>query len=81
MNDPPPAPALADQTATEDTPFTYQFAVVTDPEGDAVTYTATLDGGSALPGWLTFDAGQPHLQRQAPGSGHAGQPHHRGNGY
>ena len=81
VNEPPDAPALADQTATEDQAFSYQFAVVTDPEGGAVTYTATLDGGSALPGWLTFDAatrtfsGTP-LEADTPNSSH-----HRGNGY
>lgn len=46
----------ADQTSTEDTAFSFQVAAFTDPDGDALTYTATQANGSALPGWLTFDA-------------------------
>ena len=32
----------------------YTDAVFTDPDGDPMTYTATLDDGSPLPGWLIF---------------------------
>ena len=56
VNDPPETPSLSDQVATEDEPFRYTFATVSDPEGDGITYEATLAGGSALPGWLNFDA-------------------------
>ncbi len=31
--------------------------VFTDPEGGAITYSATLADGSPLPAWLSFDAG------------------------
>ncbi|WP_339899284.1 putative Ig domain-containing protein [uncultured Gilvimarinus sp.] len=50
--------AMADQTATEDTPFIYQFAVNTfsDEDGDTLAYSAQLAGGGALPGWLSFDS-------------------------
>ncbi|WP_323816562.1 putative Ig domain-containing protein, partial [Cellvibrio sp. NN19] len=50
--------AIADQTTAEDANFNYQFAANTfaDVDGDALTYTATLAGGGALPAWLSFDA-------------------------
>ncbi len=48
---------LADQTATGGEEFS--FAVpedsFTDPEGDPLTFTATLGDGSPLPDWLTFN--------------------------
>jgi VCBS repeat-containing protein len=44
--------AIADQTATEGTPFSFQFAsnVFGDVDGDALTYTSDASG------WLSFDA-------------------------
>ena len=56
VNDPPETPSLSDQAATEDESFSYTFDTVSDPEGDGITYEATLADGSALPGWLSFDA-------------------------
>jgi parallel beta-helix repeat protein len=52
------ATPLADQTATETTPFSYVVPTgsFTDADNDALTYTATLADGSALPAWLTFNA-------------------------
>lgn len=56
------APALAtpllDQSATENTPFSYVVPATsfTDPDNDSLSYTATLADGSALPGWLSFNA-------------------------
>ena len=53
-----PTPATA-QTATEDEAFSYQVPAATDPEGGALTYTATAVGnGNAvnLPGSLTATA-------------------------
>ena len=47
----------ADQTATEDTTFSYQVPAATDPEGGDIAYSAALDGGGDLPGWLAFAAG------------------------
>ncbi len=49
---------LQDQTATEQTAFAYTLANTSfvDPDNDALTYVATLDDGSALPSWMTFDS-------------------------
>jgi hypothetical protein len=56
------APAVAnpipDQAATEDAPFSFQFAADTFGDvdaGDSLVYSATRADGSALPSWLTFD--------------------------
>lgn len=51
---------IADQNATEDSPFNFTFAsnTFTDPDaGYALTYSAQLANGGALPTWLSFDAG------------------------
>lgn len=58
QDDPAAGSGIADLTATEDEPFSYQFAAdafVDVDAGDTLTYSATLANGSALPGWLTFD--------------------------
>jgi len=50
---------LADQSAVEDAPFSFQLPSGTfvDPDVvDAPVYSASLADGSALPGWLSFDA-------------------------
>src|SRR5690606_28392725 len=50
---------IPNQNATEDAPFTFQFAANTFNDGDAgdtLTYSAQLAGGGALPAWLSFDA-------------------------
>ncbi|MBN1630888.1 MAG: tandem-95 repeat protein, partial [Thermoleophilia bacterium] len=50
--------ALADQTATEDVAFSYQFAAnaFSDVDaGDSIAYSASLESGGALPAWLGFD--------------------------
>ena len=51
------ANAIADQTANYGTAFSYNMPTTTfkDPEGDALSYTATLEDGSALPSWLVFN--------------------------
>lgn len=53
------ATALLDQTASQGVTFTYTIptGAFTDPEGASLTYSATLADGSALPSWLTFNAG------------------------
>jgi Ca2+-binding RTX toxin-like protein len=54
------ANAIADQNAMEDVAFNFQFAANTFADvdvGDTLTYSATLAGGGALPGWLSFNAG------------------------
>jgi VCBS repeat-containing protein len=51
--------ALAEQVALEDTSFTFILpdGAFVDPDaGDALTYSASLSSGAALPAWLGFDA-------------------------
>ena len=51
--------AIADQNVNEDTALNFVIPSNTfsDPDaGDTLTYSATLSGGGALPGWLTFNA-------------------------
>ena len=59
VNDAPHLAApIPDQSATEDVAFAFTLAAgtFTDPDvGDALTLTARLLDGSALPTWLTFD--------------------------
>ena len=52
------ATPLLDQTATENTAFSYVVPATafTDPDNETLSYTATLADGSPLPSWLTFDA-------------------------
>ena len=56
VNDAPVAPSIANQAATEGVGFSFQAPAFTDPESSALTYTAALADGSALPSWLTFTA-------------------------
>ncbi len=48
---------VADQTGTEDTAwsFTVPADAFSDVDGDALSYSAVLADGSALPSWLNFD--------------------------
>jgi hypothetical protein len=59
--DPPPVVAvpIPDQNAPVGIPFTFTFDAntFTDPQGDPLTYSASLAGGGALPAWLSFNAG------------------------
>ncbi|MEB3831487.1 putative Ig domain-containing protein, partial [Phormidium sp. CCY1219] len=50
--------AIADTTATVSEAFSLTLSTdtFTDADGDALTYTATLEDGSVLPPWLSFDA-------------------------
>ncbi|WP_422450573.1 VCBS domain-containing protein, partial [Endozoicomonas sp. ALB091] len=65
--------ALADQSADQDNPFSYQLPAnsFSDLEGDALSYSATLADGSALPAWLSFDAASSTFSG-TPGSGDVG---------
>lgn len=60
VNDAPTvANAIADATTAEDSLFNFTFAENTFADvdlEDTLTYTATLENGSMLPEWLTFDA-------------------------
>ncbi|WP_426142880.1 M10 family metallopeptidase C-terminal domain-containing protein [Pseudomonas sp. DWP3-1-2] len=49
---------LLDQTTQEQTAFSYavQAGSFSDPDNDALTYTATLADNTALPDWLKFDS-------------------------
>ncbi len=50
---------IPNQNATEDSAFSFAFAANTFNDVDAgatLSYTAQLNGGGVLPGWLTFDA-------------------------
>lgn len=50
------ANAIPDQHATANLNFNFAFeaGAFTDPDGDALTYSASLEDNSALPEWLTF---------------------------
>jgi serralysin len=49
--------AVADQSVTDAKAFSYTIPATTfkDPEGDTLTYSATLEDGSPLPSWLSFN--------------------------
>ena len=50
---------LSDQSASEDSAFSYTVPVNSFADvdvGDTLTYSARLAGGGALPAWLSFDA-------------------------
>lgn len=59
LNHAPVAGPIANQSIAED--HTLNFALpagtFSDPDHDALSYTAKLAGGAALPTWLDFDAG------------------------
>jgi hypothetical protein len=61
INDAPTVPnPIADQNATEDAAFTCTVPVNTFSDvdaGDTLTWSATKADGTALPAWLSFDAG------------------------
>ena len=61
VNDAPVAPTVPNQTATEDTAFSYTVPAFTDPESGTITYAATLSDDSALPGWLSFNVSTREL--------------------
>ncbi len=58
--------ALVDQSAAEDSPFTFTmpsgtFADVDAVHGDHLTYRAMLADGSPLPSWLSFNPSDPDV--------------------
>ncbi|WP_291692835.1 putative Ig domain-containing protein [Bradyrhizobium sp.] len=68
----PSAPTVTAQTATQSwkTGQVVNFALAqntfTDPQGEAMTYTATLSNGAALPTWLKFNASTETFTGTAP---------------
>ncbi|AOR63733.1 putative Ig domain-containing protein [Pectobacterium wasabiae] len=48
-----PAQSVAQDSALS---YTVPAGTFTDPDGDTLTFTATLANGTALPSWLTFNA-------------------------
>lgn len=58
-NNAPPLVAIQmlDQTVVLNQPFQLQLPdnMFVDPDGDPLTYSATLEGGAALPTWLVFN--------------------------
>jgi hypothetical protein len=59
VNDAPTvANAIANQSATEGSAFSYTIPVnaFSDVDGGTLTYRTTLDNGKALPKWLAFNA-------------------------
>jgi VCBS repeat-containing protein len=73
VNDAPTlANAIADQHADAGSPFSFTFAADTFADvdqGDVLTYSARLTDGSALPGWLEFDAATRTFTGTPPGGG------------
>jgi VCBS repeat-containing protein len=69
VNDAPVvADPLDDQRVEEGIPFSFIVPAgsFTDADGDSLTYTATLDDDSPLPGWLTFDSNTLTFSGTAP---------------
>lgn len=56
-NQAPNAADVETQSSAEDAPWSFQIPndLYSDPDGDAITVSATLANGAQLPGWLTFD--------------------------
>ena len=52
----PPDLSEAPAQAIKGIAYSFTFPAVANPGGGQVTYTATLDDGSALPSWLSFNA-------------------------
>ncbi|HEX6963091.1 MAG TPA: putative Ig domain-containing protein [Lacipirellula sp.] len=66
--------SIADQTAVEDAPYAFTLAAGTFADvdaGDVLGYEATLEDGSALPGWLSLDE-QSGFFMGTPGNGDVG---------
>jgi hypothetical protein len=48
-------PSFTNQTGNEGSALSYTPSAFTDPENAAITYSATLEDGTALPAWITFN--------------------------
>jgi hypothetical protein len=62
---------IDDVYAREGAPFSYQFAQNTfvDPDGQTLTYNATLSNGAALPTWLRFNGSTRTFTGTPPANG------------
>ncbi|WP_347157367.1 malectin domain-containing carbohydrate-binding protein [Pontibacter chitinilyticus] len=60
------AVAPKDQQLAVGDAFSFSAGSFTDPDGDEMTFTATLADGSALPAWLTFNAANLTFSGTAP---------------
>jgi Ca2+-binding RTX toxin-like protein len=62
------ATPIFNQTAVEGVAWTYQLPsnAFTDSDGDALTYSATMQDGTQLPSWLFFDAATRTFSGTAP---------------
>ena len=66
------APTITDQTANQTWTQNEKFSLVlpattfTDPQGEALTYTASQSDGLALPSWLGFNAATATFSGTAP---------------
>lgn len=71
---PPSPPVLESQTANQTwlggkaIALTLPAGTFEDPQGETLTYAATLSNGQALPGWLTFNATTDSFSGTAPGA-------------
>jgi Ca2+-binding RTX toxin-like protein len=76
VNDAPTVAApMADQAVREDVAFAFDIGADTFSDtdvGDSLTYTASLQDGSALPSWMQFDPSARQIRGTAP-SGAAGE--------
>ena len=74
VSTPASAPIVASQTATQtwnlgqNVDFTLAASTFADPQGEALTYTATLANGAPLPSWLTFNAANQTFSGTVPNS-------------
>ncbi|MEB3356732.1 MAG: cadherin-like domain-containing protein [Synechococcales bacterium] len=60
---------IPDQIIQEEASFSYSFPIATFADadvGDSLSYSAALADGSALPGWLSFDAASRTFSGVAP---------------
>lgn len=61
-----PTPAATYWTANEAVTFTLPANAFVDPQGETMTYAATMADGSALPGWLKFNKATGAFSGTAP---------------
>ena len=73
VNSPPQVNGVIEgQLTGQNTPYSLVIPATffIDPDGDALTYSATLSDGSALPDWLTFSPDTLTFSGRGPTDGH-----------